>query len=49
MSEMKTGGQIIWESLMQEGVEVVFGSPAEQSCQPTMIWQNMSIPYTMSW
>lgn len=27
MSEMKTGGQIIWESLMAEGVEVVFGLP----------------------
>jgi acetolactate synthase I/II/III large subunit len=27
MSEMKTGGQIIWESLMNEGVEVVFGLP----------------------
>jgi acetolactate synthase-1/2/3 large subunit len=25
MSERKTGGQIIWESLMQEGVDVVFG------------------------
>lgn len=25
MSEMKTGGQIIWESLMHEGVDVVFG------------------------
>lgn len=27
MSEIKTGGQIIWESLMNEGVEVVFGLP----------------------
>ena len=27
MSEKKTGGQIIWESLMHEGVEVVFGLP----------------------
>ncbi len=27
MSEMKTGGQIIWESLIAEGVEVVFGLP----------------------
>ncbi|MCP4428832.1 MAG: biosynthetic-type acetolactate synthase large subunit [Chloroflexi bacterium] len=27
MSEKKTGGQIIWESLMREGVEVVFGIP----------------------
>ncbi len=27
MSEMKTGGQIIWESLIHEGVEVVFGLP----------------------
>ena len=27
MSEMKTGGQIIWESLIQEGVDVVFGLP----------------------
>ena len=27
MSELKTGGQIIWESLMKEGVEVVFGLP----------------------
>jgi acetolactate synthase-1/2/3 large subunit len=27
MSELKTGGQIIWESLMAEGVEVVFGLP----------------------
>jgi acetolactate synthase-1/2/3 large subunit len=27
MSERKTGGQIIWESLMYEGVEVVFGLP----------------------
>ncbi len=27
MKEMKTGGQIIWESLMAEGVEVVFGLP----------------------
>lgn len=27
MSDMKTGGQIIWESLMHEGVEVVFGLP----------------------
>lgn len=27
MSTRKTGGQIIWESLMQEGVEVVFGLP----------------------
>ncbi len=27
MSEKKTGGQIIWESLMREGVEVVFGLP----------------------
>lgn len=27
MGEMKTGGQIIWESLMQEGVDVVFGMP----------------------
>ena len=27
MSEMKTGGQIIWESLVKEGVEVVFGLP----------------------
>lgn len=27
MSEMKTGGQIIWESLLAEGVEVVFGLP----------------------
>lgn len=27
MSEIKTGGQIIWESLMAEGVEVVFGLP----------------------
>jgi len=25
MSERKTGGQIIWESLLQEGVDVVFG------------------------
>ncbi len=25
MSERKTGGQIIWESLMHEGVDVVFG------------------------
>jgi acetolactate synthase-1/2/3 large subunit len=27
MTEKKTGGQIIWESLMREGVEVVFGLP----------------------
>jgi acetolactate synthase-1/2/3 large subunit len=27
MSEIKTGGQIVWESLMAEGVEVVFGMP----------------------
>ena len=27
MSEKKTGGQIIWESLLHEGVEVVFGLP----------------------
>lgn len=27
MSEIKTGGQIVWESLMREGVEVVFGLP----------------------
>lgn len=27
MSERKTGGQIIWESMMHEGVEVVFGIP----------------------
>jgi acetolactate synthase-1/2/3 large subunit len=27
MSEKKTGGQIIWESLINEGVEVVFGLP----------------------
>ncbi len=27
MSEKKTGGQIIWESLMNEGVDVVFGLP----------------------
>ncbi|MEZ4516856.1 MAG: thiamine pyrophosphate-binding protein [Chloroflexota bacterium] len=27
MSEMKTGGQIIWESLIHEGVDVVFGLP----------------------
>lgn len=27
MSEKKTGGQIIWESLMREGVDVVFGIP----------------------
>jgi acetolactate synthase-1/2/3 large subunit len=27
MSELKTGGQIIWESLIAEGVEVVFGLP----------------------
>ena len=27
MGEMKTGGQIIWESLVHEGVDVVFGIP----------------------
>lgn len=27
MSSIKTGGQIIWESLIAEGVEVVFGLP----------------------
>lgn len=27
MNEMKTGGQIIWESLIHEGVDVVFGLP----------------------
>lgn len=27
MSEVKTGGQIIWESLILEGVDVVFGLP----------------------
>lgn len=27
MSNIKTGGQIIWESLIAEGVEVVFGLP----------------------
>ena len=27
MSELKTGGQIIWECLIHEGVEVVFGLP----------------------
>lgn len=27
MSEKKSGGQIIWESLMHEGVDVVFGLP----------------------
>ena len=27
MSEKKTGGQIIWESLLHEGVDVVFGIP----------------------
>lgn len=27
MSELKTGGQIIWESLIHEGVDVVFGLP----------------------
>lgn len=27
MSEMKTGGQIVWECLMREGVDVVFGLP----------------------
>lgn len=27
MSKMKTGGQIVWESLVQEGVDVVFGLP----------------------
>ena len=27
MSELKAGGQIIWESLMHEGVDVVFGRP----------------------
>jgi acetolactate synthase-1/2/3 large subunit len=27
MSEIKTGGQIVWESLIAEGVEVVFGMP----------------------
>jgi len=27
MSELKTGGQIVWESLLKEGVEVVFGLP----------------------
>jgi 2-succinyl-5-enolpyruvyl-6-hydroxy-3-cyclohexene-1-carboxylate synthase len=27
MSERKTGGQIIWESMLHEGVDVVFGLP----------------------
>ncbi len=27
MNELKTGGQIIWESLIHEGVDVVFGLP----------------------
>ena len=27
MSKMKTGGQIVWESLLKEGVDVVFGLP----------------------
>lgn len=27
MSEKKTGGQIIWESMLHEGVDVVFGLP----------------------
>lgn len=27
MNELKTGGQIIWESLIAEGVDVVFGLP----------------------
>jgi acetolactate synthase I/II/III large subunit len=27
MSKMKTGGQIIWESLIHEGVDLVFGLP----------------------
>ena len=27
MSNVKTGGQIIWECLLKEGVEVVFGLP----------------------
>jgi acetolactate synthase-1/2/3 large subunit len=27
MSELKSGGQIIWESLIHEGVDVVFGLP----------------------
>ena len=27
MSELKTGGQIIWESLIHEGVDVIFGLP----------------------
>ncbi len=27
MSNLKTGGQIIWESLLKEGVDVVFGLP----------------------
>jgi acetolactate synthase-1/2/3 large subunit len=27
MAELKTGAEIVWESLLQEGVEVVFGYP----------------------
>ena len=27
MSERKSGAQIVWESLLHEGVEVVFGLP----------------------
>jgi thiamine pyrophosphate-dependent acetolactate synthase large subunit-like protein len=27
MSKKKSGGQIIWESLIHEGVDVVFGLP----------------------
>ena len=27
MAEMKTGAEIVWECLLREGVEVVFGYP----------------------
>ena len=27
MSEKKNGAQIVWESLLEEGVDVVFGLP----------------------
>ena len=32
----RTGAQIVWEVLTQEGVEVVFGYPEVRFCRLTM-------------
>jgi len=49
MAEKKNGAQILWDSLVREGVDVVFGLPGGATLPSTTHWPSTTTQSVTCW